>query len=458
MLSDAAFNFKAMKTKLIILFLLVITTTDYAQSGYNYYKDSIKNGSPNEKAFAYFKKAYYDCIWKWTTEGADSAEYYLKLATQEDSNYTAAYAFLAHVYQFKTYDNIDFDKKFALQKKYAEKAMSFNPKTGDTYSVMSDVVWTEHDTTQALNLLRKAIAMEPDNVGNYLFIAVRFTQIGNADDSAIYYLHRLLQYDPEYGQAFMKLGNIYNWNKHDFDSAKFYYNKAIENYNTIKPRDNRMMGGYYSLAKVYTKQNKYDSAIYYYNIFLQEMEPSNLYVRNQFLDSAYKGLYECHQYLAGKHLYQVIELNEKRIANTNDAGALLDILEGNFMNIEQDSVYEKYALPLARRIQTIHSSDPLINIFATDDEFVILKALKRNNEAVKMLETYIANNPKEPIILFDLGRMKISIKDNQKGFAYLKKAKMYLNNVFTKQVFIDQLSNPDFDDVRSTPEFKKLIE
>ena len=37
----------------------------------------------------------------------------------------------------------DWDKKLALQKKYAEKAISFNPKTGDAYSVMSDVVWSE---------------------------------------------------------------------------------------------------------------------------------------------------------------------------------------------------------------------------------------------------------------------------------------------------------------------------
>jgi tetratricopeptide (TPR) repeat protein len=88
--------------------------------------------------------------------------------------------------------------------------------------------------------------MEPDNVGNYIFIAIRFTQMGTANDSAIYYLHRLLQYDPEYGQAYMKLGNVYNWGKHDFDSAKFYYRKAIEHYNTIKPRDNRMMDAYYS--------------------------------------------------------------------------------------------------------------------------------------------------------------------------------------------------------------------
>ena len=53
MLIDKAFNFKRMKTILISLLLLNLITTGHAQRGYNYYKDSVINGSPNEKAFAY---------------------------------------------------------------------------------------------------------------------------------------------------------------------------------------------------------------------------------------------------------------------------------------------------------------------------------------------------------------------------------------------------------------------
>lgn len=447
-----------MKTIFCSLFAIINMVSVSGQRGYNYYKDSSRVGSSNEKAYTYFKKAYYDCIWKWTRAGADSAEYFLKLAISEDSSYSAAYAFLAHVYQFKTYDNQDFDMKSALQKRYAEKAMSFNPKTGDAYSVMSDVKWNEHDTTQALNLLRKAIAMEPDNVGNYIFLAIRFTQIGTSNDSAIYYLHKLLQYDPEYGQAFMKLGNVYNWSVHNFDSAKFYYQKAIEHYNTIKPRDNRMMGGYYSLGEVYSKERQYDSAIYYFNSFLNELEPSDMYIRQQFLGLTYKALYECYQNLASNSVSKIIELNKKQIAkDANDAGLLLNILEGNLMSIDQDSVYEKHALPLARRIQTLHSPDLYVTTFAVDDEFLILKKLKRNNEAMKVLQLYLSKKPNEPLILTEMGRMRILANDTQVGLGYLQKASLNLNSVFSKQFFIDQLNNPDFDKVRKNPEFKKLL-
>ena len=450
-----------MKTILIAFVLLTNSIALFAQRGYNYYKDSIKNGSANEKAFTYFKKAYYDCIWKWTTAGADSAEYYLKLAIQEDSNYTAAYAFLAHVYQFKTYRAEDFDKYFALQKKYAKKALSFNPQTGDTYSVMSDVAWTEHDTTQALNLLRNAIAREPDNVGNYLWIAIRYRQMKQDKyyDSAVFSLHHIMLLDPEYGQAYMKLGNVYHLDKHIYDSAKLYYHKATDVYDKIKPKDNRMMDAYYWLGEVYKTENKYDSAVYYYKLFLKEIEPSGMYIRDMRLGLTYKALYECYQYIKNNSLHQLITFNANRIAKDSTNGnLLLEILEANYMSIDEDSVYEKYALPLAKRIQKIQSSDAYLKIFAIDDEFVILKKLKRNDKALKVLETFNASNPKEPIILFDLARIKFFTKDNQAGFVYLKKAKQNLNNVFTKQVFLDQLSNSDFDGVRNTLEFKKLTE
>jgi hypothetical protein len=184
-----------------------------------------------------------------------------------------------------------------------------------------------------------------------------------------------------------------------------------------------------------------------------------MYIREQFIDLTYKALYESYQNLAGNRLHQIIELNKKRIAKAgNDAGLLIDILEGNLMPIEQDSVYEKYALPLAKRIQMIQSADAFIKTLAVDDEFRILKKLKRNSEAMKGLELYHAKNPNEPLILSEMARMKILAKDPRAGLAYLQKAKLNLNSTFTKQNYLEQLKDPDYDSVRNTPEFKKLLE
>jgi tetratricopeptide (TPR) repeat protein len=266
----------------------------WGQRGFNYYKDPNKVGSTNNKAFSYFKKAYYNHIWTWSKSGADSAEYYLKLAIEEDSTYGAAYAFLGHVYQFKTYGLVGLSKNFALQKKYAEKAISLHPKTGDAYSLLSDVRWHERDTVAALSLLHKAIEMEPDHVGNYIWLAVRFSQLPTGKDSAIYYLHKLIALDPEYGQAYMKLANLY-FTSNQLDSASWYYRKTIQHYNQVKPRDNRMMAGYFGLANVLLKEKKYDSAFCYYHTYYRELAPTNFITKEIMLKMTFTGMHKSYQ-------------------------------------------------------------------------------------------------------------------------------------------------------------------
>jgi hypothetical protein len=51
----------------------------------------------------------------------------------------------------------------------------------------------------------------------------------------------------------MKLANVYR-DMGKLDSAKFYYQKTIDHYNTIKPRDLRMMAGYYWLGTILAKE------------------------------------------------------------------------------------------------------------------------------------------------------------------------------------------------------------
>ena len=448
-----------MKKVLILLFLCGASFFASAQRGFNYYRDSSRVGSSNAKAYGYFKKAYYDHIWTWTKEGADSAEHYLKLAIQEDSTYSAAYAFLAHVYQFMTYDGKDRERKLALQKQFAQKALSFNPKTGDAYSVMSDVKWEEGDRSEAINLLRKAIAMEPDNVGNYIFLAIRFTQMGSMNDSAIHYLHRLIALDPEYGQAYIKMGNINYWNVKQYDSAKHYYRKALDVYNTVTPRDNRMMDAYYWLGNLYQSEGKFDSAVYHYNLLVRELEPSRMYAREMRLGQTYRALYTCHQALAKNRLSQLIQLSEEQIAK-NPAGANLlnQILQENYRPIELDSVTEKYALPLARRIQKIPSPDPYTKVFALYEESQLLLRLKKKQEAMRVLERYVVKAPREPVTLLELGRMKILAGDTKAGLIYLQRAKQNLNHIVTKEAFREILKEADFDKVKNTPEFKKLVD
>jgi hypothetical protein len=87
-----------------------------------------------------------------------------------------------------------------------------------------------------------------------------------------------------------------------------------------------------------------------------------------------------------------------------------------------------------------------------------LRKLKKNNEAIRVIELCYAKNPKEPVILFDMARIKMLANDKVAGFVFLNRVRQNLNTVFNKPVFLDQLNNPDFDKVRHTKEFKMLIE
>jgi tetratricopeptide (TPR) repeat protein len=350
----------------------------------------------------------------------------------------------------------------ALQKKYAIKAVSFKPATGDAYSVMSDVLWEEKDTAGALSILRNAINREPDNVGNYIFMAIRYGQTGKKEliDSALFFLHQIRNLDPEYGQAYMKLGNVYHWRKYIPDSAKYYYRKALDVYYTVKPRDNRMMDGYFWLGELYKSEKQYDSALYYYQLLLNEIEPSDLYMREVRLSMAYRAMYECYQGLATTRLDQFTTLNEKRIAsNSDDPRLLASILEDEgYMMIEQEAFVEKYTLPLTKRVQKITSRDPYITIFAACDESLSLKRLKRNKEAMEVLQAAYAKHPNEPLILFELGRAAVSNNKVAEGISYLRQSKQHLNGVIKREYYLAWLTEPDFDKVRNMPAFKKLLE
>ena len=257
----------------------------------------------------------------------------------------------------------------------------------------------------------------------------------------------------------MKLGNVYQFDKPINDSAKFYYRKTIELYNNVKPQDRRLMDAYYWLGELFLSENKYDSAIYYYKTFLKEIEPSDMYIREFRLSSTYKHLYECYQNLSTNYLDKLVKHDTKRIASdSTDAGYLLGILEENYMDIEKDSVLQQFAIPLAKRIQEIPSSDSNIKTFATLDEVAFLQKLKKNLEALELLQDLHSKEPKNPAVLFELAYEYISEGKSKQGLVYLNEAKLCINEHMTKKDFQEVLKNPDFDKVRDTPEFKQLIE
>lgn len=405
------------------LILLLISTLAVGQSGYNYYKQADRVGSKNEKAFTYFKKAYYDHIWNWTKTGSDSAVYYLQLAIQEDSLYGAAYAFLGHVYKFKTYDGSDKDE-FKNQKWYAEKAIKLNPTLGDAYTLMATVKWTEKDTVSALNYLRQAVRIEPDHVGNYIWLGMRLSTIPEKKDSAIYYFHKIMRIDPEYGQAYMKLASLYE-EYGVYDSALYYYKKTIEHYENVKPRDLRMVDGYLFTAIV-LKDNfkKYETAADYVKIFISEVKKTDFIVRDWYLMIAYGIIADCYKKMSEQEIQNLIQHNEIFIKeNPTDFERTYQAID-SYLSLNNDSINLKYTLPLTKHLREVSTTQE-----QKDESFLL------------------------PI---EIGKSYAHKGDSKMALTFLSDVSESIKTDTERKTFKEQLIKKDFDKLRDNKDFKKL--
>lgn len=441
--------------KWLTLNLLLITTIASGQSGYNYYKNPERVGSTNEKAFAYFRKAYYDHIWTWTRTGSDSAVYNLQRAIKEDSLYGAAYAFLGHVYKFKTYDGADKDE-FKNQKWYAEKAIKLRPDLGDAYTLMATVKWTEGDTIAALNYLRHAVKIEPDHIGNYIWLGMRLSAIPQKKDSAVSCFHKIMKMDPQYGQAYMKLAYLYETTS-EYDSALSYYKKAIQHFEHVKPRDLRMVNGYlYSAYILKDNYKNYDAASAYLRTFIHEVLNTDFMVKDQSLMEAYGLLADCYKKLSEQEMSKLISHNNRFIKNNpNDYERLYQTID-SYLVLDIDSINSKYALPLIQSLQSISITNEQRqeSLFLEID---LWKKMGDYSKALKILTQFNKANPNYLWVLFENGRLYAITGQNDKSMDCLTRAKSMIKTDNDKSKFENELRSKDFDRLRADKNFKRLM-
>ncbi len=441
----------------ILLVAAGLTTANRAigQSGYNYYQRADRVGSPNQMAFSYFKKAYYDHIWNWTRTGSDSAVYYLQLAIKEDSLYGAAYAFLGHVYKFKTYDGADNDE-FKNQKWYAEKAIALSPKLGDAYTLMATVKWTEGDKASALSYLRKAVRIEPDHVGNHLWLGMRLSTFPEKKDSAVLCFHRIMKMDPEYGQAYMKLAVLYgDYQVHD--SALFYFNKAIHHFETVRPRDLRMINGYLSSAILLKDHFKdYEQAERNLKTYIRELNKTDFMVKDQSLMMAHEALADCYRRMAEEEIHNLITHNDRFLKDyPGDIERTFQVIDSYFA-LRNDSITRNYAMPLVKHAREI-ASTPDEKVTSLLLHAYILENTNRIPEAIGQLISHDATYPGDYRVLIECGRLNAKLGDRKKTLKHLNQASKNLKSDGDRTQFKNQLSDKLFDFLKDDPDFKRLL-
>ncbi len=135
---------------------------------------------------------------------------------------------------------------------YFIKALSFNPKSVQTYINLADVYYRNKNIIEAINLLENGVTLMPQEIALKHYLS-RFYVEDCRYDLAMDQLFEILDIDENNVDAYWDLGNI-QFELGDYDSAAENYENVLE-----KVTDNAVL--YYQTAITYEANDNTDKAI-----------------------------------------------------------------------------------------------------------------------------------------------------------------------------------------------------
>lgn len=135
---------------------------------------------------------------------------------------------------------------------YFLKALSFNPKSVQTYINLADVYYRNKNIIKAINLLENGVTLMPQEIALKHYLS-RFYVEDCRYDLAMDQLFEILDIDEDNVDAYWDLGNI-QFELGDYDSAAENYENVLE-----KVTDNAVL--YYQTAITYEANDNTDKAI-----------------------------------------------------------------------------------------------------------------------------------------------------------------------------------------------------
>jgi len=142
--------------------------------------------------------------------------------------------------------------KDELAIEYFLKAISFNSKAVQTYINIADVYYRNKQIVEAINILENAVTLMPQEIALKHYLS-RFYVEDCRYDLAMDQLFEILDIDEENLDAYWDLGNI-QFELGDYDSAAANYESVLE-----KVTDNAVL--YYQTAVTYEAGDNIDKAI-----------------------------------------------------------------------------------------------------------------------------------------------------------------------------------------------------
>ncbi len=427
---------------------------------YDYYQNPQKIGSKNPKATAYFIKAF-DFISHWGKEDTDSAMVYLHKAIIDDSTYAIAYATLGHILKYKGYDGatVSIDSMAIL----AEKALKLNPRLGDGYTLLGRVYAMKNDYRKAIDACKRAVEVEPSHRETWFWLGMRFNDLPETIDSAVWAFNKSLEVDPNFGQPHQKLGWLYLYGKLDFKQSAYHFRQMIRLYEEAKPRDERMIVGYWGLGEALIADKNFEDATDTLHLFLKKSRNANILPLNSLRSNVFAGLVRCHLGLARQELGNFIELShETNDKNKDDAGMTVHIIEeidalaSEVKKFDFLDTLKKIREPLYANVFD-KATEPYVLNGAVFSRIRSLMDDKNNKVALNELAIFVKKYDGKKEVISNLNFLmacNYSILDKKKQT--LKYLKLAIGDGFNNFQWIE--NNPDFDNVKDDPEFKKIVQ
>jgi len=135
---------------------------------------------------------------------------------------------------------------------YLKKAIQISPNNGETYFYQAEIAAKMADTTTALGLYQKTLALKPSFLPGYLKLIQVHTNLKQYD-LALFYSVEAIKYHPKSAALFFQRGNTFQraWK---MDSAVMSYNKAIS-------LDTNFVQASFSIGLIYFKTRAYRLAL-----------------------------------------------------------------------------------------------------------------------------------------------------------------------------------------------------
>jgi len=362
-------------------------------------------------------------------ENIDASIQQFEQALKVSPNYAPAYAGLGEAYWqgYKADRGKDWlDKAEA----YCHRAVNIQPNLAEGHTCLGDVYLTRGKYDEALNEILKANKLDPHDAFALLALGDTYDKLGRTAESEATFRQATLL-SPNYWAAYNWSGVFYSRHGRYADAAT-QFQKAIQ----IAPDNYR---AYDNLSAMQMLQGHYEDAIKSLNRSI-ELRPSM---------SAYSNLGAAYFWMR-RYSDAITAFEKARALDDKDYqnwGNLGDALYWSPQRRSESVAAYKRAIELAQAQLQINAKDSNARAFAAQYYAMLGDSHAAKTEIQKAAE----QAPHDPDVLFRAALVYNQAGDQRQTLEWLKKA---VAANFSRTTVRD---TPDFDHLRSDPQFKALV-